>query len=420
MGTREKNARRMLAWVACAGVWIGAGQGPARSAATAPQTAAGPRAVDARGAHAGQRGAPGPAAATGRAGKKASSAKTGTLRLDYADFDLTLLGPAGERSVSGHSGQVVLPAATYTLMAWTLRARGADGRLWQARGGMGVDDLVIQPGRVTRLNLASPLKARWVSTTRGRPQLLELRFTGTSGEECCGVGVDGQGPPSPHYEIRDPAGQRVMEGEIRFCCKFRGSAVWAPDAAAHGRFTAHVTADWGPFPVRMERPMELDVSESAVREAPLSLGSLAPDLALRPTEGGSELVLSSLRGRPVALCFFCGCGPCQTVAEGVSSLPDTMTVAVVADLETFRGDHLRQFRAKTGFRGPVLVDRDGEAARAYWSISCPRVWLLDRDGRIAYRHDDLHVDPAQVLAGLRAARAALDTPNATTKAAKLD
>jgi hypothetical protein len=32
----------------------------------------------------------------------------------------------------------------------------------------------------------------------------------------------------------------------------------------------------------------------------------------------------------------------------------------------------------------------------------------------------LHVDPAQVLAGLRAARAALDTPNATTKAAKVD
>jgi peroxiredoxin len=170
----------------------------------------------------------------------------------------------------------------------------------------------------------------------------------------------------------------------------------------------------------MERPVVMEVSGTAAPEIPLALGSPAPDVSLRPTEGGPEVTLSTMRSRPVVLCFFCGCGPCAAVAEGVSCLPDTDVVAIVTDVETFRGDRLRQFRAATGFRGPILFDREGEAARAYKSISCPRVWLLDRDGRIAYRHDDSHVDPAQILADLRAARAALDTRNSETKAAKLD
>jgi peroxiredoxin len=405
MGTLKRSARRVAAWVACAQLCasVAAWAAPA-TVGTQGRQPAGLLAVKGLAAN----------------GKRAPIAGTGTLRLDFDDFELTLLGPKGQREVSSHDGSVILPAGTYTLLAWVIRTVGADGRHWQARGGMGVDDLVIRPGRVTRLTLASPLKARWVSLRPGNPQLLELKFTGTSGEECCGVGVDGNGPPPPHFEIRDAGGQRVADGNIRFCCKFRGGAIWAPAPGAQGKFTAHVTADWGPFRVQMERPMEITMSGAATPQAPLAVGTMAPDVSLRPTEGGSEVTLSSLRARPVVLCFFCGCGPCATVAEGVAHLADTDAVAVVTDVETFRGDHLRKFREATGFRGPILFDREGEAARAYKSITCPRVWLIDREGKIAVVHSDLHVDPAQVLADLRTARAGLDTRSAETKAAKAE
>jgi peroxiredoxin len=419
MGMMKRSARRVAAWVACAELCAGVAAWAAQPAS--PQ-GAGRSAQAAVGARSRQPAGGGTATKAGSSarGKSAPLSGTGILHLDYDDFDLTLLGPRGQRDVSSRDGTVTLPAATYTLLAWTIRTTGADGRHWQARGGMGVDDLVIRPGQVTRLALASPLKARWVSVRPGNPQLLELKFTGTSGEECCGVGVDGNGPPPPHFEIRDTGGQRVAEGNIRFCCKFRGGAIWAPAPGTQGKFTAHVTADWGPFRVQMERPIEVTVSGSAAPQAPLAVGTVAPDVSLRPTEGGAEVTLSSLRARPVVLCFFCGCGPCATVAEGVAHLADTDAVAVVTDVETFRGDHLRKFREATGFHGPVLFDREGEAARAYKSITCPRVWLIDREGKIAFAHSDAHVDPAQILADLRAARAGLDTYGSETKAAKLD
>jgi hypothetical protein len=239
------------------------------------------------------------------------------------------------------------------------------------------------------------------------PHLIELIIQGTSGEECSGVTVESQMPPLPRFEVRDAAGQSVGEGSVQFCCKFRGSIEWTRDATARGRFTVHATADWGPFPVEMEQPLILDVKTPSAPKPAAAIGSPAPDLHLHPTEGGSAVSLSALRDRPVALCFFCGCAPCLEVAEGIARLPDAHLVAVVTDADSFRGEALQRFRANSGFRGPVLHDRDGAAGRRYRAITCPRVWLIDCEGRLAFDSGSPHAEPSQIIAAVNAALAPL-------------
>jgi peroxiredoxin len=331
----------------------------------------------------------------------------GVLRVDYPEFKLKLLGPGGVRDVSGRTGQAVLPAGTYTLLEWALWARGADGRLWKATGGMGIEDLVISPNRVANLQLASPLKIQWGLVTMGNPHLIEMKIRGTSGEECCGVTVEGQAPPSPRFEVRDAAGQTVGSGLVTFCCKFRPSAQWTRDASAQGRFTVHVTADWGPFPIRMEEPLTLEVTKPSAPEPVASVGSPAPEVELSPTEGGSAVSLAGLRDRPVALCFFCGCAPCLEVAEGIARISGAHTLAVVTDAESFRGEALQRFRGNSGFRGPVLLDRDGAVGRRYRALTCPRVFLIDREGRLTFDSGNPHAEPAEILAAVNAALARL-------------
>jgi hypothetical protein len=360
-------------------------------------------------------------AAVARASKPARRVPkaTGVLHFDYNDFEATLMSPAGNVEVSGKNGRAVLPVGTYSLLSWTLRARGEDGRTWQARGGMAIDDVVIRPGQVTRLTLASPLKAKWVSATGSNPTLMELRFTGTSGEECLGVGVAGKAPPAPRFEVRDAAGAVVYVGAVRFCCKFRGAAVWTRDgtegtpAGAAGRFTARATVAWGPFSVVMEQPIAFEVAAVTAPAGAATVGQAAPEFSLSPVESGDRVSLSALRhDRPVAVCFFCGCGPCSEVAEGLSRLAGVHAVAVVSDGESFRGEALRRFRSFTGFRGPILFDRDRDATRRYRSFECPRVWLVDRAGRLVYVNENPREAPSRVVAGLRAALDALPAGDA--------
>jgi hypothetical protein len=351
---------------------------------------------------------------TRRGSVPVASARTGVLQLDYAEFQLTLLSAARKKvEVAGRNGKAIMPAGSYTLLSWTLGARGTDGRRWMARGGMGIDDLTITPGRTTTLRLASPLKARWRSATGTNPTLMELKFSGTSGEECLGVGVEGQGPPGPRFEVRDGNGTVVGGGTVRFCCKFRGAAIWRRDGTAGtpageaGRFTATVACDWGPFPVEMERPLTFDVGAVTAAESVATVGGPAIELSLPPVEGGTPVALAALRDRPVLLCFFCGCAPCCEVAEKIAAWDNVHLLAVVSDATSFQGEALRRFRALTGFKGSILLDRDRAIVARYGSFECPRVWLVDRAGRLAYVNESAREEPTRIVAALRAALDAL-------------
>jgi len=143
------------------------------------------------------------------------------------------------------------------------------------------------------------------------------------------------------------------------------------------------------------------------------VGRAAPPLASADADG-KKRSLAELRGRPVALFFFCGCQACQECAplwaqvqrsdfmraENSQAAPVTV-VAYLGDV-----DQTRAFAATHGLdpkRTVLLPDPRNRLALAYRSSPCPRAWIIDVGGVIRYTNNKAdekpHVAPAGTIMG---------------------
>ncbi len=126
----------------------------------------------------------------------------------------------------------------------------------------------------------------------------------------------------------------------------------------------------------------------------LDIGTPAPDFTLEGTEG--KFTLSEHRGEFVVLLFYPGddttvctkqfCSYRDSQDE-ISSLDATLIGISVQDMESKEA-----FKARYGLTTPLLADPGGEVSTAYGVFSKPlkmarrAVFVVDPDGRIAYRH----------------------------------
>lgn len=120
-----------------------------------------------------------------------------------------------------------------------------------------------------------------------------------------------------------------------------------------------------------------------------SLGDPAPDVTITPFKG-SPVQLADLRGRVVLLNFFATwCGPCKM------ELPDLQKIwnefhdnddfqLFVIDCEE-SAEIVEAFKDKGGFTFPVALDLDGSVFDRFATMSVPRTYLIDRDGKIIYQ-----------------------------------
>lgn len=119
-----------------------------------------------------------------------------------------------------------------------------------------------------------------------------------------------------------------------------------------------------------------------------AVGALAPDFTLGKAGAPGELQLSSFRGKPMLLSFFCGCGECRSVAvalaEHAKELGDAQVVAVMSDHTAYNPANLKNFRWGTGFQWPVLADVGSNVSLRYDSVNCPRLWVLDANGVVRH------------------------------------
>jgi peroxiredoxin len=119
---------------------------------------------------------------------------------------------------------------------------------------------------------------------------------------------------------------------------------------------------------------------------PFKLGQQAPDFTLKDAKG-HPVSLHQYRGKRVLLNFFCGCSFCQAVAVGWEQMrkeKNLKPMAVVA-VASYKPDHDLKFRQETGATFPILFDTEQrDIATKYDSRICPRVWVLDEQGRILY------------------------------------
>lgn len=147
--------------------------------------------------------------------------------------------------------------------------------------------------------------------------------------------------------------------------------------------------------------------ESRRLETAAAVGALGPDFKLMKAGETGELQLSSLRGRPVVLNFFCGCGDCREVAvvwaEHAEELGDAHLIAVVHDHTAYNPATVKNFRWGTGFQWPVLADIGSKVSLEWKSLNCPIIWVLDAKGVIRYKSPGRGVDAEQHVADTLAA-----------------
>lgn len=136
-------------------------------------------------------------------------------------------------------------------------------------------------------------------------------------------------------------------------------------------------------------------------------GALAPGWDSAPhVISGPEF--AAVKNNAFGLVFFCGCGRCKEAAFVLAKAQKARTFPAMLFVVAMPPTQAKQFAQQTGIRGTLISDDNDRLAEIYDSTLCPRIWVVDKDGRIAFR------SPA-LLAGTTLQDALLTLENTKTK-----
>jgi peroxiredoxin len=354
-------------------------------------------------------------------------ARDGTAPVQWpgSEFVLRLAGDfTGQQQVQSKAGSARVTPGEYWLTGWNVTVPDKEGRRWKARGGvMGMPTLnsrlPLRAGQTLKVPLGAPLGISLTPMVKGRTTLFTMGFVGPLGDRCYEVSVDGKRPPNPWLTILDEQGKVVDRFRFPFGCSFVCKHSWRAPEGVSGKLRAVAEADFGPFVIRPGQGTTFEIAANASDAEPVAVGRLAPEISLPEPEKGGVLSLSSLRGKPVVLNFFCGCSWCEDVATTWTKRPlpeGTELIAVWNDAESATPPALRKFRARTGFTGRILADADHVATVAYGSHECPKVWVIDAAGTLRHVNASRGEEPERIVSEATAAVAASTVAAADTEA----
>jgi len=127
----------------------------------------------------------------------------------------------------------------------------------------------------------------------------------------------------------------------------------------------------------------------------VDVGAPAPDFTGEVWLNSEPLTLQSERGKAVLVFFWTfGCENCKAVQPHVKEWYERyrdlglQVVAVHAPEFAFERsvDNVRDYVARQELRYPVVIDNDFAIWRRYGNRYWPVVYLIDRNGRLRYRH----------------------------------
>jgi len=133
---------------------------------------------------------------------------------------------------------------------------------------------------------------------------------------------------------------------------------------------------------------------SCARGGAISLDSREPAPAFRlASMSGGEIGLEDLAGRVVLLDFWATwCGPCHVQADILEPLYDEFREREVdfLSIDTLEDrEQVQAFIDKNPMPIPVLLDTEGGVGDRFGVVALPTVIVLERNGRIAFRHEGI-------------------------------
>jgi peroxiredoxin len=129
--------------------------------------------------------------------------------------------------------------------------------------------------------------------------------------------------------------------------------------------------------------------------AEIAVGQPAPDFALQDLDG-HQVSLAALRGKIVVLewanpnCPFSrGHAERKTMVSTAARHPDVVWLAINSTNPS-HSDHLepaayKSFLARHSITYPVLLDPTGATGHAYGARTTPHMFVIDKDGKLAYQ-----------------------------------
>jgi hypothetical protein len=153
----------------------------------------------------------------------AGPAGIGTVQCATTADKIELLTDKGVAR-SGDGGEIQLTAGTYSVLAYSLRAKDAGGAEWRIVGqaGSSGNRLDLKANETVQLRFGAPLKAT-VATRKvsSNEYSFSPKITGQAGEYYSPRDItrNGSTPPAPTFEIRDGSGAKIKtiaSGRFRY------------------------------------------------------------------------------------------------------------------------------------------------------------------------------------------------------------
>lgn len=137
------------------------------------------------------------------------------------------------------------------------------------------------------------------------------------------------------------------------------------------------------------------------------IGERAPAFDLLSVGQGRSIRLEDLKGKPVILNFYCGCNFCSIVGRewvrNKDKVADAVLLGVMTNHWTYNPPAVREYRRRTGWSWPVLADMDSQVANSFNALTCPRVFVIDRQGVVRYSSAEGASDEKKLVANALAA-----------------
>jgi cytochrome c biogenesis protein CcmG, thiol:disulfide interchange protein DsbE len=139
-----------------------------------------------------------------------------------------------------------------------------------------------------------------------------------------------------------------------------------------------------------------------VQAAAPDLNKAAPDFSLAGLNSPAPVALSDYKGKVVLIDFWASwCLPCKRLLPQVTGLktaaPKLQIVAISVDENRGKALAFLSGVDRTGFK--AAQDADHKTAEAYSLEGMPTCFLIDKRGRIRFRHDGYTAEDLETLQG---------------------